>query len=639
MAAALLSYSAASAETKEYTFSYTEENPSIQYFGNEKAETYDMAIRLKNPALIGCQVKSLKVELFSDASISKPKGWLSSELILDSSKNNAPDIASVAASVSEENVLTATFAEPYTITDKGVYVGYSISIDNADTFGDKNPHPVATCISPDGAYIHSSRTNRKWTSLSQYNVAICMEVTLSGNFTEASVAPLRVGNVRIGGEANDFSVPVTVCNLSQKEVATLGYTYAFGESEPQQGSITLATPVNAKFASEATFDLTLPVYDRTTDLNITITSVNGQPNSLAQIQAKGRYTFMTFKPVTRPLMEEYTGLWCGNCPRGFVAMERLNEMYPDEFVCVSYHSNGTNPLDGGEPLQYLAEFPNTPDGFPMCFMNRSESCDPYFGTNNTAFGIHDLWLSLKESEPLADIDVELAWADDAHTRLKCRSTTRFIDDANGNDYRINYIIVGDGFKTIVVKDENDKVDLKESVLLTQHNYFSGSEAPDESPLWNQFVNGGKTCTSLVFNDVAMANDKPSGIQALPNEVKANEKYTHEYEYDYTSMLNYDVDNATKQPNRRNILPEDGKLRCVAVLLTADGKFVNCNKSKALEASTSGVRDSFCDSSAHTIATTWYDLQGRRISHPAAGLNIRVDQLSDGTSRRTKIHRK
>lgn len=626
LSAALLAV-AASASAADRQFSYPAEGAKLQYFGNSKAETYDVAIRIADPTFVGKQVTAVSVVLCEGAGATDPKGWLSSELLLDSKKKNAPDIATVSATISDDNVLTATFSEPYTMTAAGVYVGYSITIPSKPlTFGAQNPNPVATCSSPDGMYIHSTRTNLKWSSLAQYGVASTMEVTLSGEFGDPAVGVVSVAKVRTEEGSSSVVVPVTVANYGSQAVNSMELTYKYGDSEAATVSADLATPVSAKFGTQQTVEVALPAYATSTTLTVAVSKVNGVVNTLADASASAPFTVMTFVPELRPLMEEYTGLWCGWCPRGWVAMEEMTEAYPQDFVCVSYHSNGSsNPYGGGELLQYVADFPNNPNGFPTAFFNRSLNIDPYYGAGDDPMGVRDLWLQLRQEECPANVSTELSWADAEHTRLVCRSTTKFIEDVAGSDYRVCYVITGNGFRTVYAYNADGSINVEESTILIQSNYYSGREAEDDSPLWAQFVNGASSVVDVVYNDVAMAI---SGNQeAFEGALKANTDYSHEFEFDYGKITNLDPKNPA------NILPADGKLRCVAVLLTADGKFVNSNKSELIE--TTSVADAMVDSNAAVIGTEWYDLQGRKAVNPANGMYIRLDRMSDGTARRTK----
>lgn len=75
------------------------------------------------------------------------------------------------------------------------------------------------------------------------------------------------------------------------------------------------------------------------------------------------------------LVEEGTGTWCGNCPRGVVALKRMNEKYPDNFIGVAVHSDDEMTID--EYYPFLDRYINTV-GYPYCTVDRAIACDPGF---------------------------------------------------------------------------------------------------------------------------------------------------------------------------------------------------------------------------------------------------------------------
>lgn len=110
-------------------------------------------------------------------------------------------------------------------------------------------------------------------------------------------------------------------------------------------------------------------------------------------------------------------------------------------------------------------------------------------------------------------------------------------------------------------------------------------------------------------------------------IKANEiTASSDYEIDYTNVVNMEA-------TPRNLLPVDGKLRCIAVLMTADGKFVNAAKSATVSNDTGSAVGSMAG--VRKVSSEYYDLQGRRVVRPADGMYIRVDRLEDG-SRKTAV---
>lgn len=620
------------AAMSEKEFSYPQPDSKTYYYGTSKTnETYDVAICIDDPSLAGKQIKGVNIALASDALISDATGWLSSELKLESKKNVA-DIASKDATSEAGNQLSVTFDQPYTITDKPVYAGFSFYIaklkDEPEEVmaASKNPVPYCAGSNPNGFFIHTSRTVLKWTSRADQNQLLDMEVILQGEFADYAVSVKSVGKVRTTVEPEYVQIPVTLVNYGSEEVKSIGYEVSFGGKESEKGECTLTAPINAKFGSLGSAVLQVPTYGESAEMTVRVLTVDGQPNSMNDKSAGNQYVVMAFVPRVNPLMEEYTGLWCGWCPRGFVAMEKMSEMHSG-FICASYHSENA----GQEYLQFVGAFPNEVGGYPGAVMNRAFEVDPYYGTYDDGFGIEKDWLDLCEGITDADIEASLEWADDDHTRLICRSNVRFISDVNSADYVVNYVITGNGFKNVYVYDEDGKLDAKNSVIISQSNNYSSysaTDVKDDSPLWDPFLGTSSKVTDLVWNDIVMYSGSVAGSEAFPAVIKANENTaSSEYEIDYTKVVNMEA-------TPRNLLPEDGTLRCIAVLLTADGQFVNAAKSETV---INGVGSSVGTvAGGQKVSSEYFDLQGRRVVRPADGMYIRVDRHADGSTKASAV---
>ena len=60
--------------------------------------------------------------------------------------------------------------------------------------------------------------------------------------------------------------------------------------------------------------------------SVNVLKVNGVDNEEEAVAEATTPVFvLNTLPRHRSLLEEYTGLWCGWCPRGFVALELLKE--------------------------------------------------------------------------------------------------------------------------------------------------------------------------------------------------------------------------------------------------------------------------------------------------------------------------
>ena len=119
--------------------------------GGKNAETYDVALRLADPALVGLQVKAVRISFAQTEQLSNAHAWLTKALpAIKSSKAGEPDICKQAFDISTDDV-EVVFDEPYTITAEGVYVGYSFDV--AKVTGEAvRPVKTTKYTSPDGFY-------------------------------------------------------------------------------------------------------------------------------------------------------------------------------------------------------------------------------------------------------------------------------------------------------------------------------------------------------------------------------------------------------------------------------------------------------------------------------------------------------
>ena len=169
---------------------------TLKGMGTLKAETYDVAMLLNDPSLVGMRITGINVPLNTAATVTDCKAWLTKQLTLESG-NNVPDIASIDFTP-EGKWVEVTFAEPYTITEEGVYAGYSLTVPSVDTDNDNDPNKVPImCIASNdlgNLYMHTSRSVRKWRNLPEtayYGTgAYAMVVRLTGDNVKEHAAAL-----------------------------------------------------------------------------------------------------------------------------------------------------------------------------------------------------------------------------------------------------------------------------------------------------------------------------------------------------------------------------------------------------------------------------------------------------------------
>lgn len=316
-------------------------------------------------------------------------------------------------------------------------------------------------------------------------------------------------------EAGDYTVSGDILASTDVDVNNWTLTFSTGNgSEPQIKSGTIL-----KAGESVQFDFSsVAEADKTALWKLELVADGLQP-----IVAEGKVTGLGFIPFHRVLLEESTGTWCGNCPIGMYAIEKMveDEEMGKYVVPVSIHIPGSGRPDYMENENYSRMFAVT--SAPALRIDRSTKV-LYFSTE------HDV-VPANPENPLSM----------AHAVRERHREISFLDikgDAslivNGNDttavkahieltpaltlpakrYGIGFILT-----------ENN-VGLDRNVFWRQENYTSGvqmatnldglTEMPDQLPNWR-------------FQDVAREVYGYRGYEDLtfPEEFKINDKYQFE----------------------------------------------------------------------------------------------------------------
>lgn len=599
-----------SAGATDIDFTYNTEGLEPKVYGFDKKESYDVAIKIDDPAYIGAKITGLTVDLpvGSDA-IEEISGWLSTELTL-ADKVNAPDITSKGASVTDE-LLNVSFDTPYTITPDGVWVGYSFKITALGEEYHWPGYPIACIESTEnldkGLWVHASRSRLKWTNLGETLGAVStMTVHLQTEFGPYDAAiSVPAQSYMKAGEV--YNVPFTVINHGASPIEDLTFTYKIGNNTGQ-GSVHLESPVES-LGKSAVVEFPLEAVEKTGEYPflITLETTNGQPNTDPMRSGSGTMNVWPIIPVTRPLVEEFTGLNCGYCPRGYVAMEWMKENLGDLFVGMAFHSSSYER--GKMETVNENDFPIYVSGYPDADINRETEMDPSY--------LPFRWNSFAARISPAAVDVDLEWSDSEHSEAVMTSKVTFAKDVDNANYRLAFALVADG-----LRNEGWK----------QANYYAGSDEGTgvESPLWDIFLNGEKWVVDLTFNDVVVYFKDVQGIDnSVPSSISAGETMTYEYRVPMVDVKNL---------RGEYFINEGATVHAVAILLDGEtGYAVNCNKSVDLPYSNLGLGvEGVSIDNAEIVSTEYRNLQGIKILNPSNGIFLRTDRLSDGTIRTSKV---
>lgn len=595
----------ASAEYMNEEFTYS--GDTYIAWGKQKNEVYDIAMALNNPAFAGKKITSVSALIATASGVEDISLWLSSELTLEN-KKNVPNIASMtvtrqivelAPEVSGVKI-SATLPEPYVLTAEPVYVGYSLTVTDNNEPGASSPVIVTPATNADGFYAHCSKSVIKWKNMVESTEAnACIYLTIEGEVDPYCLSIVNMPETyALKGE--DFTVKANLCNGGYEPVSEIEYSYELAGAS-KTGKVTLDSPVAPDIMGSSEVELTFEgVSDPGSyDMNVTITKINGQPNAAVVPDGDCTLYIIPFKPVKRPLIEDFEGTVFGYSPRDYIALQLLNEEFADAVVCASYHVD--------DPMKVTYKFPFEIYGYPRGSIDRNGLCDTYYGTFHLShdFGMRDNVLELIGTITQCDIDVAAAWNDEK-TDIEVSTDTRFVRDYNDANYEIGYLLTANG-----LKGEGDE--------WTQYNKYSGDQgylgtALEIATTWPEYVPG------LIYNEVVVNADANMGIEgSLPFEINMNQNYHSEYAF---------MDAAYNE-----LIQDPDNLYVVAFIIDKfTRRVINANKTKVAKewSKVATVSD------AEVVETIFYDLTGCRVANPGKGIFIVQKMMTDGTTSTSKV---
>ena len=139
--------------------------------------------------------------------------------------------------------------------------------------------------------------------------------------------------------------------------------------------------------------------------------------------------------IRRVVCEEYTGTWCGWCPRGLVGLEQMKQEYPDRFIAISIHGDDPLAIDSECDYSY-SEFISNVEGAPYCKLDRVMGGDPYYD-------IHSLFNIESAKENNLSYNLTAIWNSDK-TQIDLISTYQTNKDISSPSWNIAFSITEDG---------------------------------------------------------------------------------------------------------------------------------------------------------------------------------------------------
>ena len=587
------------------TYSANTGTKEVKYFGTAKKESFDVAMLLADKYTKGKKIETIKVPFPKNAEIGNVKIWLTKKLTLENKKNVA-DVMTLDATMDDSTAIVK-FATPYTIDSDTLYIGYSFDVVEL-TERTQLPISLINEKGVQGLWTHSSRTYRSWLDKSTYGCS-AMQVELSGfNANDAYFEGFKdyYNQVNIATPIN-----LTLLNRGYNGIKSIDYSYSVGDKKVSD-RLTLDAPIPACLNASTEFTVTLPAIEAKGKYPVTfsIDKVNGEANSEVAT-ANSTMAIYNKLPKHRPVMEEFTGTWCGNCARGWIGLEVMTRLHPD-FIALAYHSGDVmQVIDQKNFLGFDTENP----AYPMANIDRVYTdIDPYYGADMTPFGIEEIWKKQAEILAPASLETEAAFTPDGKD-IKAKAILEFPEDANDADkYSIEFVLVTDGLHG-------------EGQAWEQSNYLEENEKGDYPfPEADIFFAGSSSIPNMHYNDVVVATTRlRDGLIKLPAKVEAEKAFSIEgtiTEVDsIKNMANYPV------------IQDSKNLRIVALLLNEKGEIVNGAQAKVTGYETTGIRN-INTNAAEADVPAIYNLQGHRLQTMQKGLNI--IRTKDGKTKKVML---
>lgn len=543
-------------------------------------------IPANHPQLGKANIQAVRVYLASNtvSSLSNMKIWISKELPNSAS---GADVTMTALGTLTAGANDYKLRTPYEVNNEGFYIGYSVK----STTG-----YFIRCggTGVDNAFwIGNPEAGMEWSDLSGYGYGkLAFQILVEGGDFPSDCATAEDFGQQVAIQGQDASVPITITNRGLNPIETISYTITTEDGKPSDeknvslGSLPLngSKTVNIPFASDAE----TRKYQKT----FTITQIDGKPNTASNPNATGFLITLKEKHPVTPVIEEFTGTWCGWCPRGTVGMQKIRETYGDQVVQIAVHAS-----DPMEISAYSSILNAYAEGFPSSITDRQILADPSYSSLNSV--LNEAFKRI----PVGIINLSAYWETSEQKKVVFQTNTQFSYSDTNTKYGIAFVLVEDG---LTGTGSN----------WAQSNYYSG-QGTGEMAWWGS---KGSSVSGVEYNHVAVAGwSVQNGVNgSVSSAITAGEvqKYT------YTGSI------ATN-----SLIQDKSKLRAVALLIDRNtGAIINAAQT-AIDDDATGIQA--VESGEWSMSDNqWFDLSGRKLQTSQKGINI--IRMNDGSVKKILV---
>lgn len=428
----------------------------------------------------GCQLTGVRVGLAAQAS--KLSVFATTDL-------NATPFATKVSDKANKGNNIVKFDAPYTITGEAFYIGYEVS-------------GLDACIgyvANKTAYSNYTDFGNGWVD-NAANGANALSLTARIEADNLPVDLSVMGLRDIATKENEpFNVSAKVVNLSATKLYSyrIAYSVDGGEEQFVDFDETLGD------RSENVFSFTHPGIKTKGTHKLKVRVVAEEDVNPANDATECNVMMTSVAITKRVLMEEATGIYCGNCPRGIVSINTMHEEYPDNFIAIARHNYTGTPSELLCPSYEYADW----GVYPHAAVDRRVDFDP--DPTTTRQYVNAI---LNNIQVVAGIDAKANFVAGDYSHINVNADVQFTKDFTNCNFALALAII------------EDNVTKADGSLYAQNNAYAGGS-------WGTM--GGweskGSMVSIVLNHVARAGyGVKSGIDnSIPSgDVNSNTIYNY-----------------------------------------------------------------------------------------------------------------
>lgn len=407
--------------------------------------------------------------------------------------------------------------EPVTLDGGPLYVGYTYkSTSTSDS-------PIAfdgevQSYNPMGDFVSiATSVDDLWAEVygfgGQFGNA-CVRAVISGENIPSDIA--MASSISIPALIRpwqNFQFELGLTNFGSEPITSAEFTYKLGGSPWTSTTVNFDEPVLPGQRGYASITASNN-QDGEVDLGATakVTKVNGKDNALSEMTVETTFSPNSKLFERRMVLEEYTGLGCGFCPRGYYGIEEFAKVVTDgSFIAIGVHNYGSDPMMCTAYNSWVSKFIQ---GAPSGTVNRMADFNGFNPSLEDIAAAYPLVHGLCKE----DVQIKAEFADDTKEKVKATATMKFAEDIAKGNYGLAYVIT------------QDKIG-----PYNQSNYYAGGQYGAMGGFESMPAQ-----VSLVYNDVARDIFNWSGDRnAVPTELVAGVEYTHEKEMSLSRCLTLD----------------------------------------------------------------------------------------------------